>query len=51
MTGKEAMRSPGAPTHRREIERWFWDAIKTGVTSEAAATVNVGRKLTHPWAG
>jgi len=23
-TGRDAMRSPGAPSHRREIERQFW---------------------------
>jgi len=37
LTGREPMRSPGAPSHRREIERQFWREIKTGVTSEAAA--------------
>jgi hypothetical protein len=31
------MKSPGAPSHRREIEREFWREIATGVTSEAAA--------------
>ena len=37
MTGRDGMRSPGAPSHRREVERQFWAQVKTGVTSEAAA--------------
>lgn len=41
LTGREAMRSPGAPSHRRETERLFWEQISTGVTSEKAAD-NVG---------
>ena len=36
-TGREAMRSPGAPSHRREIERQFWLQIAKGITSEKAA--------------
>jgi len=35
------MKSPGAPKHRREMEREFWRVIATGITSEAAA-VEVG---------
>jgi len=31
------MRSPGAPSLRREIERRFWEQIATGITSERAA--------------
>ena len=31
------MRSPGAPSLRREIERLFWKQIATGITSERAA--------------
>jgi len=31
------MRSPGAPSHRRETERRFWEQIATGITSEKAA--------------
>jgi hypothetical protein len=31
------MRSPGAPSHRREVERQFWAQIATGITSEKAA--------------
>jgi IS30 family transposase len=37
LTGRGAMRSPGAPSHRREIERSFWKQIATGITSEKAA--------------
>lgn len=36
-TGREAMQSPGAPSHRREIERKFWLQIAQGITSEKAA--------------
>ena len=37
LTGRGAMRSPGAPSLRRKIERFFWQQIATGVTSERAA--------------
>lgn len=37
LTGRGAMRSPGASPHRNEIERLFWKAVATGVTSEKAA--------------
>ncbi|MBE7438009.1 MAG: IS30 family transposase [Spirochaetales bacterium] len=37
ITGRSPMRSPGAPAHRREIQRRFWRVIATGVTSESAA--------------
>ena len=37
LTGRGAMRSPGAPSLRCEIERKFWDQIATGITSEKAA--------------
>jgi hypothetical protein len=36
-TGREAMRSPGAPSPRREVERRFRAQIATGMTSEKAA--------------
>ena len=36
-TGRAAMRSPGAPSLRREVERQFWEQIATGITSEKAA--------------
>ena len=37
LTGRSVMRSPGAPSLRREIERLFWKQIATGITSEKAA--------------
>ena len=37
LTGRSLMKSPGAPAHRREVEREFWRVIATGVTSEKAA--------------
>ena len=39
LTGRGAMRSPGAPSLRREVERKFWEQIATGITSERAAEV------------
>ena len=39
LTSRGAMRSPGAPSHRREIERRFWEQIRAGITSEKAAEV------------
>jgi IS30 family transposase len=41
LTGRSPMKSPGAPSHRREVEREFWQVIATGVTTEQAA-VEVG---------
>ena len=41
LTGRSAMKSPGAPSFRREVEREFWREIATGVTSEEAA-IGVG---------
>lgn len=35
--GRAAMRSPGAPSLRREVERQFWKQIATGITSDKAA--------------
>jgi IS30 family transposase len=37
LTGRPAMRSPGRPPVRREIERAFWLKIAEGLTSEDAA--------------
>src|SRR3954471_10951618 len=39
LTGRSPMKSPGAPAHRREVERLFWDEIARGLTSEDAAAV------------
>ena len=50
LTGRELMKSPGAPSHRREIERRFWAVIKTGVTNEAAAAaVGVSSAIGTRW--
>jgi len=50
ITGRDLMKSPGAPSHRREIEREFWREIKTGVTSEAAAAaVGVSQAVGTRW--
>ena len=39
LTGRGAMRSPGAPSLRREVEREFWEQIATGMTSKRATEV------------
>lgn len=50
LTGRGAMRSPGAPSHRREIERLFWEQIATGITSEKAAeAVGVSQAVGARW--
>jgi len=36
-TGRPAMRSPGRPPIRRDVERAFWSKIAEGLTSEDAA--------------
>jgi len=36
-TGRPAMRSPGCPPIRRDVERAFWLRIAEGLTSESAA--------------
>jgi transposase-like protein len=37
LTGRSAMKSPGKPSHRRDVERWFWREIAKGLSSEDAA--------------
>src|SRR5205814_8690959 len=37
LTGRPAMRSPGRPPVRREVERGFWVKIAEGLSSEEAA--------------
>ena len=50
LTGREAMRSPGAPSLRRETERRFWEQIATGITSERAAeAVGVSQAVGSRW--
>jgi IS30 family transposase len=39
VTGRPAMRSPGRPPIRRDVERVFWVKIAEGLTSEDAAVV------------
>ena len=44
------MRSPGAPSLRREVERQFWEQIATGMTSERAAeVVGVSQAVGSRW--
>ena len=50
LTGRSPMKSPGAPSHRREVERLFWRVVATGVTSEAAAAeVGVSQAVGSRW--
>ena len=50
LTGRSAMKSPGAPALRREVEREFWREIATGLTSEdAAAAVGVSAAAGARW--
>ncbi|MBS0343475.1 MAG: helix-turn-helix domain-containing protein, partial [Proteobacteria bacterium] len=50
LTGRAAMRSPGAPSLRREVERQFWEQIATGITSEKAAeAVGVSQPAGARW--
>jgi IS30 family transposase len=37
LTGRSPMKSPGAPSLRRDVERLFWREIARGLTSENAA--------------
>lgn len=37
LTGRSAMKSPGKPSHRREVELWFWREIAKGLSTEDAA--------------
>src|SRR2546430_11641843 len=37
LTGRSLMKSPGAPSHRQEVEREFWRAIAKGLLAEEAA--------------
>ncbi len=50
LTGRGAMHSPGAPSHRHETERLFWKQIATGITSERAAeAVGVSPAVGSRW--
>ena len=39
LTGRSPMKSPGAPSLRRDVERLFWHQIAKGLSSEEAALV------------
>ena len=50
LTGRSAMRSAGAPSLRREVERQFWVQIATRITSERAAeAVGVSQPVGTRW--
>ena len=50
LTGRSLMKSPGAPSHRREVEREFWKQIATGITSDdAAEAVGVSSAVGCRW--
>ena len=50
LTGRSAMKSPGAPSLRREVEREFWREIAKGITTEDAATaVGVSQAVGGRW--
>ena len=50
LTGRSPMKSPGAPSLRREVEREFWRVIATGVTAEQAAlAVGVSQAAGARW--
>jgi len=50
LTGRSAMKSPGHPSHRREVELWFWREIAKGLSSEdAALAVGVSSAVGSRW--
>ena len=50
LTGRSAMRSPGAPSHRREVERLFWGEIAKGLLAEEAANaVGMSQAVGSRW--
>lgn len=50
LTGRSAMKSPGAPSHRREVEREFWIEIAKGITTDqASAAVSVSSAVGARW--
>lgn len=50
LTGRSAMKSPGAPALRREVEREFWREIAKGLLpEEAAAVVGVSQAAGGRW--
>lgn len=50
LTGRSPMKSPGAPSHRREIQRQFWGEIAKGsLPEEAAHVVGVSQAVGTRW--
>ena len=50
LTGRAAMRSPGKPALRRDVERLFWREIAKGLTSEdAAVAVGASQAVGSRW--
>jgi hypothetical protein len=50
LTGRAPMKSPGKPSHRREVERLFWREITEGLSSEdAAVAVGVSQAVGTRW--
>jgi IS30 family transposase len=50
LTGRSPMKSPGAPSLRREVEREFWRQIAIGITAEEAAiAVDVSPAVGARW--
>jgi IS30 family transposase len=50
LTGRSPMKSPGAPAHRREIERAFWRELAKGLLAEEAAlAVGVSQAVGSRW--
>lgn len=50
LTGRSPMKSPGAPSHRREIQRNFWTEIATGsLPEECAHIVGVSQAVGGRW--
>ena len=50
LTGRPAMRSPGRPPARRDVERAFWVKVAQGLsTEEAGAAVGVSQPVATRW--
>src|SRR5215210_6538836 len=50
LTGRAPMKSPGAPCHRREVEREFWREIAKGLLpEEAAMAVGASQAVGSRW--
>ncbi len=50
LTGRSPMKSPGAPSHRRDMERAFWRRIAEGLsTDDAARAIGVSTAAGVRW--